>query len=107
MKILIYGLVIVIVGIVAIFLALFSEHEKLIRNLNTPFTLEEWQTLGEIYDREIKEMGGVQFQNIKGLEDLDKRLDAIILKNVKDKDKEYRELVEYLINKKHGNTREN
>ena len=72
----------------------------------TAFTLEEWNMLGEIYDKEIKEMGGITFENMS-LPDLDKEVEAIILERVQEKDKEYKELVEYLIKKKNANSRKN
>lgn len=89
-----------------VFFSLSQEPEEPPKIVDSNFTLQEWQMLGEIYDKEIREMGGITFQNVN-FQDVEKELDAIILERVQDKDDEYKELVEGLIEKKNATAREN
>ena len=97
-------IILIFISVIVVLIVSFLTSKEPVTN--NVFTLEEWNTLSEIYDKEIKEMGGITFQDVN-FQELDKELDAIILERVQSKDDEYRELVEYLINKKHADSREN
>ena len=99
-------IILIFISVIVVIIVLFLSSEEPEQVPDNIFTLQEWTTLGEIYDKEIKEMGGITFQDVN-FQELDKELDALILERVQDKDDEYRELVEYLIEKKHADSREN